>query len=81
MRYFSDARVRKINIFQEAKMAYKTTRDTKRDDPQQEEEVRCRKEDAKENTVVKKKSKKKEESDEPRKSRRPDLKAISQVHL
>ena len=62
-------------------MAYKTTRKTKRDGPQQEEEVRCRKEDAKENTAVKKKSKKKEESDEPRKSRRPDLKAISQVQL
>lgn len=45
----------------------------------QEEEARCRKEDTKENATAKKKDTKKEENDEPRKSRRPDLKGISQM--
>ncbi|KAH7281285.1 hypothetical protein KP509_36G039200 [Ceratopteris richardii] len=47
----------------------------------QEEETRCQKEATKENVVIKKKDKRHDESEEPRKSRRPDLKAISQMRV
>lgn len=45
----------------------------------QGEESRCQSEATNENATEKKKHKKKEERNEPRKSRRPDLKAISQM--
>ncbi|MCO5601117.1 hypothetical protein L7F22_055236 [Adiantum nelumboides] len=44
-----------------------------------EEETRCQKEATKENATAKKKDKKEDDDEGPRKSRRPDLKAISQM--